>query len=718
MDFDGEKTKLRFMIIYIIIALAALGIIVQMITVMFVQGKTWRDVGKVTEIDSVKLEATRGNILSADGQLMSSSLPFYKLYIDFKSGLELNDTAYETKLREKKELFAENMDSICMGLAEICPIKTASEYKIHLQKGLNAGSRHYEICPNQTLNYIQYNEIKELPVFRLGKYKGGLVAEIRNGRKKPFGSLAARTLGDMYGAKDSARFGLELAYDSVLRGKSGWSHNKKVLSKRINIEDEPAVDGCDLITTLDVNMQDICENALREKMTDLSADVGVVVLMEVQTGDIKSIVNLQRDPASGKFYESRNYALAALMEPGSTFKTASMMVAMDDGYVRPTDIVDTGNGIEIMYGAKMKDHNWNKGGYHTIDVPHVLMVSSNIGVAKLIDKYYHKQPEKFVEGLRRVGIGTPLNLPFAGAADPKIRYPAKDRSNWPHTTIPWMSIGYETQIPPISTVTFYNAIANDGKMVKPRFVSGLLQNGDTVLKYPVEVIKQQICKKKTLKDIQTILQRVVCDKDGLGKPAGNPLFHVSGKTGTAQISTGKKSGHGYGNEHLVSFCGYFPSESPKYTCIVAIRHSFSVASGGGQAGVVFSKISQRVLSKHVTRELVYVADSSTQMVPYVKNGLTTSAKTVLKHLGIKAYEDNVGEWCSTSIKGGSVILENRAMNDNSVPNVIGMGARDAIFALESRGLTAKVKGRGKVKSQSINAGSAIVKGNTIVLQLN
>lgn len=718
MDFNSKQIATRFMIFYIIILALSIGIIYKMAKVMFVEGNTWKEIGKVTEVDSIRLDATRGNILSSDGQLMSSSLPNYKIYVDFRSGISKNDTDYQQKIIDKKNYFEENLDSICNGLAEICPTKTAGEYKAHIRKGLEKGSRYYELCQNQTLNFIQYSEIMKLPIFRESRNTSGLVIETRNGRKKPFGSLAKRTLGEMYGAKDSARSGLELAYDSVLRGKHGKQHMKKVLSKYVKIIDEPAIDGCDLITTLDVNMQDICENALREKMTELTADVGVVVLMEVKTGDIKAIVNLQRDPTSGTFYEARNFALAALMEPGSTFKTASMMVAMDDGYVHPTDVVDTGNGVELMYGAKMKDHNWNKGGYHTIDVPHILMVSSNIGVAKLIDKYYHSQPEKFVEGLRRVGIGTPLNLPFKGSADPKIRYPAKDRSNWPHTTIPWMSIGYETQIPPISTVTFYNAIANGGKMVKPRFVSALLHNGDTVMKYPVEVIIPQICKKQTLNDIQNILQRVVCDKDGLGKPAGNPLFHVSGKTGTAQVSTGNKSGHGYGSEHLVSFCGYFPSEEPKYTCIVAIRHNYYIASGGGQAGTVFSKISQRVLSKHVTRELVYVKDSSTQTVPMVKNGYTASAKSVLKNLGIKAYEDNVGEWCHSSIKGGSVILENRAMYDKSVPNVIGMGARDAIFALESRGLTVKTTGRGKVKSQSITAGHAIVKGQSIVLQLN
>lgn len=709
MKFDKSYIKTRFLIIYLLTVAFALVIVYSMVKSMFMEREQWEALAAKLETDTVPLSQTRGNLLSAEGQLMASSLPSYKLYIDFQSGGADIDTA---AMRKKVEMFEENMDSICEGLAEICPVMTAGEYEKHIRKGLKRRSRWYELCPGQTLDYIQYNKVRELPLFRKGPNTSGLVADKRNGRKRPFGSLAGRTLGDLYAAKDSARSGIELAYDSLLRGKPGIAHRKKVLDRYLNLIDIPAEDGYDVVTTLDVNMQDICEHALREKLIELSADIGVVVLMEVKTGDIKAIVNLQRYD-DGNYYESRNYALASLMEPGSTFKTASLMVAMDDGYVKPTDIVDTGDGIEMMYGAKMKDHNWNRGGYGVIDVPHVLMVSSNIGVAKLIDKHYHKTPEKFVEGLRRVGIGTPLHLPFIGTADPQIRYPEKDRSNWPNTTIPWMSIGYETQIPPISTVTFYNAIANDGKMLKPRFVKALSKKGEIVETFPVEVIKNNICKKQTLRDIQTILKRVVCDKDGLGKPAGNPIFNVSGKTGTAQISAAGR----YGTEHLVSFCGYFPSENPKYTCIVAIRHNYWIASGGGQAGVVFSKIAQRVYSKHETRDLICAADSSTIFVPDVKSGDVESTRHVLESLGVKAYCDNVNDWCTSEIKGGSVILTQRSMYENTMPNVKGMGARDAIYILESRGLTAQIIGRGKVRSQSVPPGTIVRKGRVVRLDL-
>jgi cell division protein FtsI (penicillin-binding protein 3) len=262
-------------------------------------------------------------------------------------------------------------------------------------------------------------------------------------------------------------------------------------------------------------------------------------------------------------------------------------------------------------------------------------------------------------------------------------------------------------------VAFYNAIANDGKMLRPRFVKALSKNGEIVEEFPVEVVKEHICKERTLKNIRTILQRVVCDREGLGKPAGNPIFHVSGKTGTAQISAQGR----YGTEHLVSFCGYFPSEEPKYTCIVAIRHNFWIASGGGQAGVVFSKIAQRVFSKHETRDLVCATDSGTLFVPEVKSGNSNAVRTVLRSLGLKAYEDNVGEWCGASVKGGNVMLSARPMYDNTMPNVKGMGARDAIYVLESRGLAVTLSGHGKVVSQSVPAGVTVKKGRAVTLTL-
>ena len=734
MKFDKKYINTRITVIVVFAALLMIAIIARAVVTATVQNEKWKKVGAVSVSDTLPLPAARGNILSADGQLMASSLPDYKVYIDFLSGVErLKDSiapngskvkVFDPKqVADKDSMWKANLDTICRGLAEICPNYTYEEHYAHLKKGLDGHKRYWDVSPRVVLNFIQFNELMRLPIFNLkNRYASGLTIDPRNNRNKPFGSLARRTLGEMFGAKDSARSGLELAYDSLLRGEPGRKHNKKVLSKYLSIVDKEPVDGYDLVSTIDVSMQDICESALREKLHELDASMGVVVLMEVKTGDVKAIVNLMRYD-DGEYYEARNYALAALMEPGSTFKTASILVALDDGYIKTTDYVDTGSGICNMYGAMMKDHNWHRGGYGTIDVPHVLMVSSNVGVSKLIDKYYHNQPDKFVEGLRRVGIGTPLGLPFDGAANPVIRMPHKDHKggyrmsdNWSATALAWMSIGYETQIPPISTVSFYNAIANGGKMVRPRFVKGISKNGEMVEEFPVEVIRPHICKDSSLKDIQGILYRVVNDKDGLGKRAGNPYFHVSGKTGTAQVATGGgyKAGH---NEHLVSFCGYYPSEDPKYTCIVAIRHAYYVASGGGQAGPVFSKIAQRIYSKNVTTDINLAKDSTAVLVPNVKNGNVMAARYVLDKLGMKSKGGQGYEWGTAAEGEHYVEFQSVKMNENVVPSVLGMGARDAVYALSSRGMNVRMRGKGKVTSQSVASGRKVVKGQTVTLEL-
>ncbi len=717
MKFDKKYISARVTWIVVVAALISIAIITKAVLTTTVERDKWMRVGAVSVGDTVPMPAERGNILSADGQLLASSLPNYRVFVDFQSGGADKDSLVKA---QKDSVWLANLDTISSGLAQICDRYTKDEYAEHIKKGMTAGkegkgSRYWEVCPNCLLNFIQYHELIKLPIFNEKNLnKSGMVVVPYNNRNKPFGSLAKRTLGEMFGAKDSARSGLELAYDSLLRGKPGLKHNKKVLSKYLEVIDQYPEDGYDLVSTIDVSMQDICESALREKLKELEADMGVVILMEVQTGDVKAIVNLQRYD-DGEYYEARNYALAALMEPGSTFKTASIMVALDDGYIDLNKTVDTGCGIYNMHGSKMKDHNWARGGYHVIDVPHVLMFSSNIGVSRIIDENYHNQPEKFVEGLRRVGIGTPLGLPFQGAADPVIRMPNADRSNWSKTALAWMSIGYETQIPPISTVAFYNAIANDGKMVRPRFVKALEKNGEVVKEFPVEVLRENICKQSTLDDMRNILYRVVNDKEGLGKKAGNPYFHVSGKTGTAQVSNGGGY-HGGRNEHLVSFCGFYPSEQPRYTCIVAIRHSYYTASGGGQAGPVFSKIAQRIYSKNVTSDIKMAKDSMAVFVPRVKNGDVIAAKSVLDAFGVRSSGSGF-EWGTASRGESQVEFEQVKVNDSIVPDVTGMGMRDAVYCLESRGIKTHVKGRGKVFSQSVAYGKKIVKGQTIQLEL-
>ncbi|MCD7924438.1 MAG: transpeptidase family protein [Bacteroides sp.] len=705
---NQKNIMIRFSFIILIMVLVGIAIICKAGVIMFAERQYWKDVADRFVKENVTVRPTRGNIISSDGQLMASSLPEYKIYMDFKAGGEVKDS-----------LLMLYMDSICDGLHQIFPDKSKGEFKSHILKGRKKGSRNYLLYPKR-ISYIQYKEAKRLPVFNLNKYRGGFHEQAFNQRKKPFGSLAMRTLGDMYAdVEQGAKNGLELSYDSILKGRDGITHRQKVMNKYLNIVDIPPVDGCDIITTIDVGMQDIAEKALVDELKEINATVGVAILMEVQTGDIKAIVNMTKG-SDGVYREIRNNAISDMMEPGSTFKTASIMVALEDGKITPDQTIDTGNGVYNMHGRPMKDHNWHRGGYGVITTTQTLMYSSNIGVSRLIDQNYHDQPEKYVQGLYKLGIATPLKLDIPGAGKPYIRMPNKD--NWSKTALAWMSIGYETQVPPINTLAFYNAIANNGVMVKPRFVKSIVKDGQVVEDIPTEVLNPAIASPKTIQDIQIILEKVV--SEGLGKEAGSKQFHVSGKTGTAQVSQGK-GGYKTGTMHyLVSFCGYFPSEAPKYSCIVAIQKSGLPASGGLMAGSVFGKIAERVFAKHLAQNLTEAKDSTSILIPDVKHGDISEAHYVLNKIDINSSgiseqsADGKPVWGSVTCNPDNVLFSKKEINNKLVPNVVGMGAKDAVYLLGSIGLKARVTGVGKVKSQSITAGNTVRKGQTIQLRLN
>ncbi|WP_321333768.1 penicillin-binding protein [uncultured Bacteroides sp.] len=696
----------RYFFVILLIGLAGVAIVFKAGITMFAERQYWQDVANRFVKENVTVKPNRGNIISADGKLMASSLPEYRIYMDFKAGGEKKDTMLMNHLSE-----------ICEGLHKIFPDKSATEFKHYLQKGRKQGSRNYLIYPKR-ISYIQYKEAKRLPVFSLNKYKGGFHEQAYNRRKKPFGSLATRTLGDLYpDTAQGAKNGIELAFDSVLRGKNGIMHRQKVMNKYLNIVDIPPVDGCDVITTIDVDMQDICEKALVDKLKEINASVGVAVLMEVSTGDVKAIVNMTKC-SDGEYREIRNNAISDMLEPGSTFKTASFMVALEDGMITPEDGVDTGDGVKPMYGRLMKDWNWHHGGYHYLTVPEILMVSSNIGVSTLIDKHYSNNPKKFVDGLKRIGIDRPLHLQIPGEGDPNIRGP-KERY-FSKTTLPWMSIGYETQVPPINILAFYNAIANNGVMIRPKFVKAITKNGDTLQDVPTTVINPSICSKRTLKQIKDILRRVV--GEGLAKAAGSKQFHVSGKTGTAQISQGTGGYKTGTTNYLVSFCGYFPSEAPQYSCIVSIQKPGLPASGGLMAGSVFSKIAERVYAKNLVLDIKSAIDTNAVVIPEVKAGEINETKYVLDALKIQSQEQFTPStakeiWGNAYAASMVVVLQKRNVTRNMVPSVIGMGAKDAVFLLESRGMKVKLDGIGRVASQSIPQGTLIRKGETVTIIL-
>lgn len=715
--FNDKKSMPRYSVIAIIITFIALAVQVKTLYIMTAERDFWTQVGNRVKKDSITTRPIRGNILSCDGQLMASSLPNFKLYVDFNAIHNAkNDSLFEVKL-----------DSIANGLSAIFPEKSAKEFKEHLMEGFEKRHTSWAIWKRR-VSYSTMCEVRKLPVFRLNPNKGGFKADSYEARQRPYGSLAKRTIGSLFGEKDSAVCGLELYYDSLLRGEKGIRHVRKVLNRYLPIDDTPPVNGYDIVTTIDVSMQDLAERALLKELNKINGNVGVAIVMEVATGDIKAMVNLQKMP-SGQYAEAQNHAVSDLLEPGSVFKTASIMVALEDGVVDTTYRVDTGCGVWPMYKREMKDHNWRRGGYGMLKLPQTLWVSSNIGVSRIIDDHYHNTPEKYVEGIRRLGLADDLHLPIPGYSPARIRMPKKDSRgkqyvNWSKTTLPWMSIGYETQVPPISTLTFYNAIANGGKMMRPRFVKEVRKNGQVVETFAPVVMREQIAQPTTIKKITHILEQVV--SVGLGKKAGSPSFLVAGKTGTAQISKGAAGYKSGQMNYLLSFAGFFPAYEPRYSCIVCIQKSGLPASGGGMSGVVFHDIAEGIMAQSLKLEAIDARDSLSILIPQVKNGNILAADYVLTHLGFEPRADWTGSYANgnpiwgraTETNGKTINLQREPLGEHSqMPDVHGMGARDAVYLIESRGLKVKLHGRGKVVEQSIGPGSKIAKGMTCVLRL-
>ena len=708
-SFNNDKVMPRYMMIAVLLTIIGITVIGKALYIMTAKKQYWTEVADRLKRDSVSVKPNRGNILSCDGQLMATSIPEYKIFIDFQAAAFAKDDS----------LWLDKVDSLCDGLHRIFPKKSAAEFKHDLEEGRHKvnkdgskGSRWWNIWPRR-IDYNTFVEVSELPFLNMPRYKSGFTYETYNSRRRPFGSLALRTIGGLYGAKDSAYYGLELSNDSILRGIPGITGRRKVLNKYMNIPVTLPVDGCDIVTTIDVNMQDLAERSLLDMLRrpEVHGEMGVAILMEVETGDIKAIVNMMRTE-NDQYIEAVNSAISYRCEPGSVFKTASILVALDDGVLgkNPQDtsyIIHTGGGVMPMYGREMKDHNWRRGGYGDINVARTLEVSSNIGVSHVIDKFYHNEAERYVKGLYRVGIGEDLKLQdiLPGYRPPLIRMPKRKKNghyddNWYATTLPWMSIGYETQIAPINTVTFYNAIANNGKMMRPRFVKKVVKNGETIKEFEPQVIKERIARPEALKTLQTILEHVV--SQGLGRKAGSQLFKVAGKTGTAQVSQGK-SGYKSGVvQYWLSFAGYFPADNPRYSCIVCIKKSGLPASGGGMSGVVFHHIAEGVMARHLKLSVDDAHDENSLVIPDVKNGDATTANYILGELGVDKRVNH-----SSKVYG-----------ENVAPDVIGMGAKDAVYQMESRGLKVRVQGRGKVKSQSYPAGKAIVKGSECVLVMH
>ena len=738
-EFDNRKSMRRYRMVAAIMTFLAVVVVLKAGYIMTVQKTYWQTVAAKVRLDSVLVNPLRGNILAAGNQRLACNLPEYRVYMDFQAIRDSKcDTLWHDSLgRPTKDLLA-----LCEGLHRVFPSRSAKAFLDSLEAAyayIDSKGRRKRCYPiwKRRIDYMTYKQLKELPIFCLGPYRSGFSGVELMVRNRPYGSLASSIVGAAYKESGKAYSGLELAYDTILAGTPGIKHRRKVLNKFINISDTAAVDGADLVSTIDVFVQDLAERSLKKELIKDKAYTGVAIVMEVETGDIKAMVNLDKD-SLGRYYEGRNHAIADLLEPGSVFKTASILTAIDDGYIKDTAncIVHTGCGIMEMYGAKMRDHNWHRGGYGDINVSRILQVSSNIGVSWLIDKFYGDNPGKFVDGIHRLGLATDLKLPFPEYEAPRVRHPRKDKTgrhwaNWSKTALPWMSIGYETQVPPISTLTFYNAIANGGKMVRPRFVSRIEKDGEVIKEFPVQVIKNQICKNPaSIGVIQDILYKVV--HVGLGKTAGSKSFHVSGKTGTAQKAHNGSYKSGT-VDYLLSFCGYFPSGKdadgkpvkPKYSCIVCIQKSGLPASGGLMSGQVFHDIAEGIMARNVRYDVSSSRDSLSCFIPEVKSGNILAADYVLSHLGLKTTTEWSGSYATGNPIWGTAEKETKEVKlskvpmtpDGIMPDAMGMGARDAVYLLESRGLKVIIKGRGKVHQQSIAYGKPYHRGTRVTLEM-
>ena len=486
----------------------------------------------------------------------------------------------------------------------------------------------------------------------------------------------------------------------------------------INVIDVNPENGSDIISTINISIQDITEKALHNKLRELDAESGTAIVMETETGEVKAITNLGRI-REGVWGEDRNYAVSDLSEPGSTFKVVSMMVALEDGVIHPDDIVETGNGVFPVGTSFIRDHNAHRGGYGTITAAKSIRYSSNVGVAKIILQAYADNPSKFVEGIYRIGIQKDLELEIPGYGVPKIRHPKDSTRYWSRTTLPWMSFGYETQVPPIYTLTFFNAIANHGKMMKPLFTREIRREGKTIEKKKPVVVNNQICSKNTLQSIQQMLDDVVNTEDGTGKPARSSKVRVAGKTGTAQLSQGSAGYRAGTTSHQVSFCGYFPADDPKYSCIVVIRRPRNGApSGGNMCGTVLKEVAEQLYARNlIHKRNEFPVDTLRSPVPSVKNGLLEQSKYAMDKLNVQYKDSAKGTWIATNNTDNRVVMKDRPAQENLVPNVLGMGAKDAVFALENAGLNVNLSGKGLVRNQSINPGANVIKGQTIAIQL-
>lgn len=645
----------------------ALAVVVKLFVIQYVQGDTYRDMAEEHDFKNVEIPANRGNVYSADGSLLATSIPKYDIRLD---AVQASNVVFEKYVKPLSDSLSKYTG------------KSARTYEKRIRRARINKSRYHLIA--RDISYSDYIRLRNFPLLKLGAYKGGLIVEQTTKREHPMGGIAQRTIGYERIDEDGnvTRPGIDGAFGAeYLRGVNGYRLKQKIGKgqwKPItdHNETEPK-DGYDVYTTIDVNVQDIAHHALLGQLEYYEAEHGCVVVMEVETGEIKAISNLGRN-SKGHYYERLNYAVGESHEPGSTFKVMALMAALEDGVIDTSTIVDTKRGVKTFYGRRIYDSK--HGGFGKISAARSLEVSSNIGLATLIDDNYSENPNKFINRLKSWHLTEPIGVSIIGEGKPFI--PEPGHSKWSRNALPSLAYGYNMSLTPLQTLTFYNAIANDGEMVKPRFIKEVKEFDKKIKVFNKEVIEPKICSDKTLNEIREILKNAV--ERGTGRSLYSETFSMAGKTGTAQSEYWMKDWKD-NKRYVSSFAGYFPAENPKYSCIVVI-HKPSVKKGyygADVSGPVFKKIAQKIFT-------------DTPLVDVVET---------LEFVDVKTEKDF------------DVYYDLTEKHKTIMPSVVGMPVMDALALLENMGLKVEVDGVGVVKKQSVNRGVKVKRNQTIVLDI-
>lgn len=693
---------IRVRVVFILVALCACAIPYKVAVVQFIEGEKWKEKAEQVNFQYREVAATRGNIYAADGSLLATSLPFYQVAID------------PTVVDEDD--FTSGIDSLANHLATFYQDKAASEYKRMILEA-RANNKRYLMLNRKQIGYQEMQQMSDWPIFRLGRVNGGIIFEKIERRFQPFSSLASRTLGTLNA--DGVGSGLEYSFNTYLKGQNG-----KALFQRLagevwkplyDVDDIKPLNGYDITTTLDVTIQDVAEAALRRQLTDREAAFGSVIVMEVKTGHIKAISNLERNASGTGYVESYNYAVGDMgsTEPGSTFKLVSMLALLEENKVSLNDMIETGNGVYRFYSQPMYDAK--NGGYGTITVRQGFEKSSNVAISKLVDRHFGANPSKYLAYLDKVGLTEPLGLQLSGEGKPFFKKPGTN--SWYGTSLPWISIGYESKINPIHTLTLYNAVANQGKMVKPIFVKEVSNGAQTIETFDTQVIRESIASPKTIALLQELLLGVV--ENGTARNIKNPNYKIAGKTGTAQ----KLFDGTYQEVYYTSFAGYFPADNPKYSMIVVIDSPKGIAAYGGDVSApVFKEIADKIFATDlelntINQSKIQLAQNQASLLPSVAAGKGEELKEIFDYLKLPATAMAGVDWVAPSTISNSISLQVIDTEKPLVPDVTGMSLRDALYLLENKGLKVNFNGRGRVIGQSLSPGSPLLPNSTIDLVL-